>query len=91
MLTALTIWFAHFMTCWAASELVWPNQRTANVAAWLVTVIALSALSVHALRLRGQRATGELPGWHYRCSQGATALATVAVMFSALPALLLVP
>lgn len=89
LLTALTIWFAHFMTCWAASELVWPHQRMANVFAWAATAIALLALGMHALRLRGLLAAGELTVWHYGCSQGAAALATVAVVFSALPAILL--
>lgn len=89
LLTALTIWFAHFMVCWAASELVWPQQRMANVVAWIATAMALLALGMHALRLRGLRAAGALTGLHYRCSQGAAALATVAVGFSALPALVL--
>lgn len=89
LLAALTIWFAHFMVCWAASEMVWPHQRMANIVAWSATVIALLALGVHALRLRGLRVAGALMGLHYRCSQGAAALATVAVVFSSLPAILL--
>lgn len=91
LLTAFTIWFVHFMACWAASELVWPQQRLANAAAGVATALALLALGAHALHLRRQRAAGALPGWQRRFAQGATALAAVAVLFSALPAVVLLP
>jgi hypothetical protein len=91
ILTALTIWFTHFMVCWAASELVWPNQRPANVVAAAATVIAFAALAVHFRGLRALSAGGDLARWEYRFAQGAIALAAVAVLFSALPAVVLLP
>jgi hypothetical protein len=89
LLTAFTIWFAHFMTCWAASELIWPHHRLANAAAWAATALALLALGGLALHQHRQRAAGILAQWHFRLAQGATALATVAVVFSALPSAML--
>jgi hypothetical protein len=89
LLTAFTIWFLHFMVCWAASELVWPHRRTANVAAWVATAITLLTLFALALHQRRLHASGALLGWHYRFAQGAAVLATVAVAFSALPAVVL--
>jgi len=89
LLTAFTIWFAHFMTCWAASELIWPHHRLANAAAWAATALALLALGVLAMHQHRQRTAGVLAQWHYRFALGAAALATVAVAFSALPAVVL--
>jgi amino acid transporter len=94
LLTALTIWFMHFMVCWAASELIWPNQRPANVAAWLATGVGLGALALHARRLRHRRpqaGSAGLAGWTHRVAHGAVVLAAVAVLFGALPSLVLNP
>ncbi|MFG6414288.1 hypothetical protein ACG02S_10285 [Roseateles sp. DC23W] len=91
LLTAFTIWFVHFMACWAAGELVWPQQRAANATAWAATALALLALGAHAVHLQRRHVAGALPGWQRRFAQGATALATVAVLFSALPAVVLLP
>lgn len=89
LLAALVIWFAHFLACWAASELVWPRQQAANIAAWIATAIALVALALLASHQHRQHAAGGLPGWQYRIAQGATALAAVAVVFTALPSAVL--
>jgi membrane protein implicated in regulation of membrane protease activity len=90
VLTAFTLWFAHFMACWAAVE-VWPGEWPANALAWTATTLALLALRWHAVRLRAQRATGLLPGWQDRFARRATALAAVAVLFGALPSLVFLP
>ncbi|RZJ08883.1 MAG: hypothetical protein EOP39_12825 [Rubrivivax sp.] len=90
IVTAFAIWFAHFMACWVASELIWPQQRLANMAAWASTAIALLALGGYSWHLHRRRAAGALPGWHLRFAQGASALAAVAVLFSVLPAVVLV-
>jgi cytochrome c5 len=91
MLTALTIWFAHFMVCWAASELVWPNQWPANAVAAAATVIALAALGLHSRSVQTPPAGADMSHWAYRFAKGAIALATVAVLFNALPAVVLLP
>lgn len=91
ILTAFTIWFLHFMLCWAASELVWPHRWPANALAWVATAAALPALGLHALRLRARHAAGQLPGWDYRFALGAVALATAAVLFSVLPSVVFLP
>ncbi|WP_157581033.1 hypothetical protein [Pelomonas sp. Root405] len=90
ILTAFTIWFLHFMVCWAAAE-IWPHQWTANAVAWAATVIALLAVGAHLKRVRARHAAGQLPGWHYRFAQGAMAIATAAVLFGALPSLVFLP
>ena len=88
VLTALCIWFAHFMLCWAVAE-IWPGQAIARALAWGFTAVALLALGLHALRLRAAAPRGELTGWSRRFAWGATAIATVAVLFVALPPFLL--
>lgn len=87
---AFTIWFVHFMLCWAAAE-VWPHQWAANALAWAVTAIAWAALAWHFMRVNARRAAGQLLAWHHRFAQGATALAAAAVLFGALPSLFFLP
>lgn len=90
IVTAFVIWFVHFMVIWAAGE-IWPHQWTANALAWGVTAIALLAVGAHYLRLKAQHADGGLPGWSYRFARGAIAIATAAMVFSALPSFILLP
>lgn len=90
MLTAFVIWFVHFMVIWAASE-IWPHQWMANAVAWGATVIALIAVAVHGVRLKARHAAGGLSDWNYQFALGAVAIATVAVLFSALPSLFFLP
>lgn len=90
IVTAFAIWFAHFMVIWAAGE-IWPHQWTANALAWGATAIALLGLGVHHVRWAAQHADGRLSGWNYRFARGSTAIATVAVVFSALPSLVFLP
>lgn len=90
IVTAFTIWFLHFMVCWAAAE-IWPHQWPANALAWGVTALALLALGVHWRRVHARHADGLVPGWDYRFAQGAGAIATTAVLFSALPSLVFLP
>ena len=90
IVTAFAIWFAHFMVIWAAGE-IWPYQWTANALAWGVTAVALLALGVHYVRSKAQHADGDLPGWSYRFARGAIAIATAAVVFTALPSLVFLP
>jgi ferric-dicitrate binding protein FerR (iron transport regulator) len=90
ILTAFTIWFAHFMACWAAAE-IWPHQWPAHALAWGATAAAWAALGVHLVRANARRAAGEMAAWSHRFVQGATALSAVAVLFRALPSLLFRP
>ncbi len=94
VLTALTIWFIHFMVCWAAVE-IWPQQLTANLVAWIATPIALFAVGVHAVRMQVQRQppdiAGDVAGWKHRFAHGAIAISAVAIVFSAVPSLVLLP
>ena len=90
IVTAFAIWFVHFMMLWAAGE-IWPHQWTANTLAWAFTAIALLAVGVHYVRLKARHAAGDLPGWSYRLAQGAVAIATAAVVFTAMPSLVFLP
>lgn len=90
IVTAFAIWFVHFMVIWAASE-IWPHQWTANAVAWGATAIALLAVGVHLVRVKAQHAVGGLPDWNYHFALGAVAIATVAVVFSALPSFVFLP
>ena len=90
IVTAFVIWFVHFMVSWGASE-IWPLQWTANAVTWGATAIALLAVGVHYLRLTAQYADGGLPDWSYHFARRAIAIATVAVMFSALPSFVFLP
>ena len=78
------------MACWTASE-VWQRQWPANGVAWAATALALLAVAMHSALVKSQHAAGDLPGWHYRFAQGAIAIATVAVLFSALPSVVFLP
>ena len=90
IVTAFVIWFVHFMVSWGASE-IWPLQRTANAVAWGATTIALLAIGVHYVRLTAQHAEGGLQGLSYHSARGAIVIATVAVLFSALPSFVFLP
>lgn len=90
IVTALVIWFAHFMVIWAAGE-IWPHQWMANAVAWGATALALLAVGVHGVRLKARHDAGRLPGWSYRLARGAAAIAAAAVVFSALPSVVLLP
>ncbi|QHE88581.1 hypothetical protein [Hydrogenophaga sp. BPS33] len=90
ILTAFAIWFAHFMVVWAAGE-IWPHQWVANVLAWGLTVVALLALGGYHMRLKQQHAEGLLSSWSYRFACGAAAIATAAVVFSAMPSVFFLP
>ena len=90
IVTAFVIWFVHFMVIWAAGE-IWPHQWTANALAWGATAGALLAVGVHHVRLQARYADGGLADWSYRFARGATAIATAAVVFSALPSFVFLP
>ena len=90
IVTAFAIWFVHFMMLWAAGE-IWPHQWTANALAWAFTAIALLAVGVHYVRLKARHVDGDLPGWSYRFARGAVAIATAAVVFTALPSVVFLP
>jgi hypothetical protein len=90
IVTAFVIWFLHFMVSWAAGE-IWPHQWAANAWAWGATAIAMLAVGVYAVRLRVRHAQGVIAGWNYRFARGAIAIATAAVIFSALPSIIFLP
>ena len=90
IVSAFVIWFVHFMVIWAAGE-IWPHQWTANALAWGVTAIALLAVGVHYVRLKARYADGRIADWSYRFARGAVAIATAAVVFSALPSFVFLP
>jgi hypothetical protein len=87
---AFSIWFVHFMLCWAAVE-IWPQAWPANALAWGFTAIALLALGIQWVRLNRRAGSGELPGPARRLARGAIAIATVAVSLTAFPSVVLLP
>ena len=87
---AFTIWFVHFMACWVSAE-IWPQQWFSHALAWAATAIALLALGAHFKRLKAAYAEGTLVGWHRRFAYGAIAIAAAAVVFGALPSVILLP
>lgn len=87
---SLVVWFAHFMVCWTAAE-VWPHRWPANLLAWVATVLALLVLAGYWRHLRRGRRVDALSRWVHGLGLGATALAAVAVVFSALPSLVFLP
>ncbi len=82
--TAFVIWFVHFMLCWAASEF-WAADAPATWLAWAFTAAALLAIGVHAAWLRRLGRHREVDQPTLRIARGANAIATVAVLFTALP------
>ncbi|KQP23308.1 hypothetical protein ASF43_05425 [Pseudorhodoferax sp. Leaf267] len=90
MLNALSIWFFHFLACWAVSEFS-PHRWWNHVSAWGFTVVALAAVGVVHWRLEHADATGELARWKLRFARGATALALIAILFTAWPSVALRP
>lgn len=90
ILTAFSIWFVHFLLCWAAVE-IWPHGPVANRLAWAFTALALAAMGWHYQRVQRLAGQGGVVGFSHRFAQGAVAIATVAVLFTALPAVVFVP
>lgn len=90
VLTAFIVWFAHFMLCWVAVE-IWPGEWRANTLAWVFTAIALLVIGVNFVRLQRRAERRELADASHRFARGAIAIATVAVVFTALPSLVLLP
>lgn len=90
LVTAFSIWSVHFLVCWAAGE-IWPHQWPANALAWGATAIALLAVGFHFVGVNAQHAKGRLPVWEHRFARGAIAIATVTVLFSALPSVVFLP
>lgn len=88
--TAFVIWFAHFMVSWVASE-IWHDERIANAVAWGATAIALLAMALHFSHVRRLHRAGGLADEAYRFARGAACIATTAIVFSALPPLVLLP
>ena len=87
---AFILWFVHFLVCWAAVE-IWPRQWIANKVAWGATAVALLLLGALWVRVEAGTPPGETAHWTCRLARGGTALAAVAVLFSALPSLVFVP
>ena len=48
-------------------------------------------MGVRHLRLKARHALGNLPDWGYRFAWGASAIATAALVFSAVPSVVFVP
>lgn len=90
VLTAFIVWFAHFMLCWAAVE-IWPCEWRANKLAWGFTAVALSVIGVHFVRLNRRAGNGEFADPSLRLARGAIAIATVAILFTALPSFVFLP
>lgn len=90
LLTAFTIWFLHFVLCWAVVE-VWPGQWRANLLAWGFTAVALLATGVHYRRWHRADGQNEVAGFSRRFARGAIVIATVAIVFTAIPSIAFLP
>lgn len=90
VLAAFVTWFAHFLLCWAAVE-IWPHEWRANELAWAFTAVALLVMFVCLRRLDRSAARGEIAAPARRVARGAIGIATVAVVFTALPSVVLLP
>lgn len=90
VLTSLSIWFVHFIACWAVSEFS-PDRWWNHAMAWSFTVVALAAVGLLHWRLERADAGGDLARWKQRFARGATALALVAILFTAWPSFVLRP
>lgn len=76
---ALCVWAAHFMLMWSASS-IFPGQAAARWAALIITILAFVALR----QLRRHRGVSG-----FRSVEGlGVGIATVAVAYTALPALI---
>lgn len=78
-IAALTVWFAQFMLVWGAS-IIWPGQVLGNIVAMLLTLAAYAALAVLWRRVRPVRLQS--------VAGLGLAIATMAVTFSVVPALI---
>jgi NO-binding membrane sensor protein with MHYT domain len=90
VLSSLSIWFVHFIGCWAVSEFS-PHRWWNHVMAWVFTIVALAAVGGLHWRLERTEASGDLARWKRRFARGATAIAVVAMLFTAWPSLVLLP
>jgi hypothetical protein len=83
---AFSIWFAHFMIAWGAAS-IWPHQVIAKAVTLVATIGAILALAILFARLRAAAATGSHTSFARRFGLGSVAIATLATLFDALPAL----
>lgn len=90
VLSSLSIWFVHFLGCWAVSEFS-PDRWWNHVMAWVFTILALAAMGALHWRLARTGARGDLARWKQRFAHGATAIAVVAILFTAWPSVVLRP
>jgi hypothetical protein len=90
VLTSLSIWFVHFIACWAVSEFS-PQRWWSHVMAWGFTAVALTSAGIFHWRLERTDASGDLARWKRRFARGATAIAVVAMLFTAWPSVVLLP
>ena len=76
---ALTVWFAHFMLVWCAS-VIWPGQALGRIIGVLLTLGAYAVLGVLWRRVR--------PVSVQSVAGLGLAIATMAITFSCVPALI---
>lgn len=90
VVTAFVIWFAHFVLCWTAAE-IWPDNARANQLAWGFTGLALLAVGMHVARQvpRDTRSGDVESTW--LIARGAAAVASVAILFTAVPSVVWLP
>ncbi|RYF67413.1 MAG: hypothetical protein EOO29_36950 [Comamonadaceae bacterium] len=65
MLGSLSIWFVHFIGCWAVSEFS-PHRWWNHVMAWVFTIVALAALGALRWRVRAALSGCKFSSMH-RC------------------------
>ncbi len=88
-LASLTVWLAHWTLCWIVA-LVWQGERTANILAIFLTVVALIVLAWMFRRFQTVPGGDEgLEGWGRRLALSTTIVAAVATIFNVMPALFL--
>lgn len=85
LLGALGIWAAHFLALYSIAS-IWPDTRLAHLLTAVATLVALGALALFARLNRKDRSRSGL-AWAGHVGNLALMLATIAVVWQALPAL----
>lgn len=86
LLGGMVIWGLHFFALYGIGS-IWLSSMTARLLTALTTLLCLAGEAWLLLRLR-RRAGDRLDGWMVNLSRAMIALASIAIVWQAMPALL---
>jgi hypothetical protein len=88
LLGGLIVWAIHFFVLYGIAS-IWLTTPLARALTLLATALCLAADALLIVRIRRSDASGEMDGWMRAVALYGAAISVVAILWQALPALLL--